>query len=364
MKVLEINLKDLEHNINIIKMRAKDSRIIAVVKGNAYGIGLEEFSNVLIKNKINYLAVSSVYEALELKDKVNEATVLCLEATSNEKELEELLDKDIIITIGNYEVAKCLNKIAKSRKKKAKVHLKIDTGFSRYGFNYYDKELILKTIKNCTSILVEGIFSHFSCAYLKKEDYTRLQYKRFLEIKNFLEKNHIQISMYHICNSSAFLKYDDMFMDAVRIGSAFLGRISVRNTLGLKKIGVLKSNIVEIKNLPKNTPIGYSNSEITKRATKLAIIPIGYADGFNVGVKNDTFKFIDKVRILKNSLVSFIKNDRIYVLINGKKYLVIGKVGMNHITVDITGSKIELGNEVELPISPVFVSSNIRREYV
>ncbi len=364
MKVLEINLEDLEHNINIIKMRAKDSKIIAVVKGNAYGLGVKQFSELLMKNGINYFAVSSVCEAIELKNNLENSNVICLEATSNEQELEELLEKDIVITIGNYEVSKVLNKIAKSKNKKARVHLKIDTGFARYGFKYNDTDTILKTIKESTSIFIEGVFSHFSYAYSEKEDYTRLQYNRFLEVKKILEENDVQVSMYHICNSSAFLKYDDMFMDAVRIGSAFLGRISVKNSVGLKKIGVFKSNIVEIRDLQKNTPIGYSNSEITKKETKIAVIPVGYADGFNVGVKNDTFKFIDKLRILKNSLLSFFKDDRIYVLINGKKYPVIGKVGMNHITVDITGEKIELNTEVELQISPVFVSSNIRREYV
>lgn len=364
MKVLEINSKDLEYNINKIKERAKNSKVIAVVKGNSYGLGLIEFSSFLINKGINYLAVSSVEEALELKSNNLDATVLCLAETSNPEELEELLDKDIVITIGNYEVAKKLNEIAILKNKKAHVHLKIDTGFSRYGFRYDDKENILKAIKNCTSIFIDGVFSHFSCAYFENDSYTRKQFNRFLEVKNFLENNDIKIDMYHICNSSAFLKYEDMFMDAVRIGSAFLGRISVRNDMDLRKIGILKSNIAEIKNIDKNEPIGYSNSEIAKKQVKLAIVPVGYADGFNVGVKNDTFKFIDKVRILKNSVQSFFKNDRIYVLIDGKKYPVIGKVGMNHVAVDITGEDIKLNTIVKLEISPILVSSKIRREYI
>lgn len=364
MKALEINSKDLEHNINKIKERAKNSKIIAVIKGNGYGLGLIEFSSFLINRGINYLAVSSVEEALELKVNNLEAKVLCLVATSDEKELEELLDKDIIITIGNYEVARKLNKIAILKNKKAHVHLKIDTGFARYGFRYDNKDNILKTINNCTSLFIDGVFSHFSCAYFKNDNYTRIQFNRFLEVKIFLENNNIKVDMYHICNSSAFLKYDDMFMDAVRIGSAFLGRISVKNEIDLKKIGILKSNIVEIRNVEKNEPIGYSNSEIAKKSIKLAIVPVGYADGFNVGVKNDTFKFIDKIRILKNSLQSFFRNDKIYVLIDGRKYPVIGKVGMNHIAVNISGEDIKLNTEVKLEISPILVSSKIRREYI
>lgn len=274
MKVLEIKTKDLENNIVKLQERAGDKKIIAVVKGNGYGLGLEKFIDILLEYGINYFAVSSVEEAIELADKKIDATVLCMEATSIENEIRQLLDKGVVLTIGNVEAARKANKIAKEMKKKVCAHLKIDTGFSRYGFLYTDKTSILKTVQESTSILVEGIFSHFSSAYFEKEDYTRLQYNRFLDVKNYLEENNINIPIYHICNSSAFLKYDDMFMDAVRIGSAFLGRISVRNNIGLKKIGMLKSNVVEIRKLEKGVPVGYSNSEMTKKPTTLAIVPV------------------------------------------------------------------------------------------
>lgn len=274
MKVLEIKTEDLENNIIKLQERAGDKKIIAVVKGNGYGLGFDKFIEVLLGHGINYLAVSSVEEAIELADKKIKATVLCMEATSVESEIRELLYKDVTVTVGNNETAKIVNEIAKSMNKKVHVHLKIDTGFSRYGFLYSDKDSILNTIQSSTSILVEGVFSHFSSAYFENEYYTRLQYNRFLEIKKYLEENSINIPMYHICNSSAFLKYEDMFMDAVRIGSAFLGRISVKNNIGLKKIGMLKSNVVEIRKLEKGVPVGYSNSEITKKLTALAIVPV------------------------------------------------------------------------------------------
>lgn len=274
MKVLEIKTEDLENNIVKLKERADDKNIIAVVKGNGYGLGLDRFVEILLEHGINYLAVSSVEEAIELSDKKLDATVLCMEATSIESEIKQLLDKNVVLTIGNFETAKIINRVSKSLNKKAHVHLKIDTGFSRYGFLYSDKANILNTIQSCTSIFIEGIFSHFSSAYFENEDYTRLQYNRFLEIKKYLEENNINIPTYHICNSSAFLKYDDMFMDAVRLGSAFLGRVSVKNNIGLKKIGMLKSNVVEIRKLEKGVPVGYSNSEITKKPTTLAIVPV------------------------------------------------------------------------------------------
>lgn len=364
MKILEINRKDLQHNIDVIKKRAGDTRIIAVLKGNAYGLDIEQFPELLLKAGINYLAVSSVEEAIELADTKVEAMILCMQQTPFKDDLEKLLDKNIIITVGNVETANTLNEIAKVRNKKAHVHLKIDTGFERYGFIYSDITTILNTIKECTSLFIDGIFTQLSCAYFKKDTFTRIQYKRFLEVKEFLERNNIKIPMYHISNSSAFLQYDDMFLDAVRIGSAFSGRIQVENNIGLKKIGMLKTTIVGIKHLEKNVPVGYSNSEITKKPTTIAIVPVGYADGINVGVKNDTFKFIDKVRILKHSLESFFKDDKIYAYVNQKRYPIIGKVGMNHIAINVTGENIKLGQEVYFEVSPTLVSSKVRREYI
>lgn len=365
MKVLEIIKDDLENNIDKIKERAKNTKIIAVIKGNGYGLGLHELANFLVQKGISYLAVSSVEEAIELANIENiNAKILCLESTAVQEELYELLNKDIIITIGSLEAANVLSKLAKKENKKVKVHLKIDTGFSRYGFLYNQKEIILKVIKENPSFLVEGIFSHFSNAYADNENYTKMQFYRFLSVKEFLEENGINIPIYHIANSSAFLKYDDMFLDAVRIGSAFLGRVIVENKIGLKRIGMLKSNVVEIKELKKGTKIGYSNSYTLKRNSQIAVVPVGYSDGFHVAVKNDTFKFVDRLRILKNSFMNVFKKDGINVYIKNLKYPVIGKVGMNHIVVDITDSDVKINDEVRMDISPVLVSSKIRREYI
>lgn len=363
MKLLEVNSKDLEYNIEKILKKAGESKVIAVVKGNGYGLGLKEFSIFLVNHGIDYLAVSSVEEAVELANLNLDAKILCMEATSVEEEIATLLENKIIITIGNYDSAFILNKLAKEKNVKAIAHIKVDTGFSRYGFCYKDKEGIYKAISKSTSILVEGVYSHFSSAYFAEKNYTNLQLSRFIEVKKYLEEKNVEIPMYHIANSSAFLTRDDVCFDAVRIGSAFLGRISVKNTIELKRIGMLKSNVVELKEVDAGTPVGYSNSVITKKKTKLAIVPIGYADGFNVEIANDTFKFVDKLRILKNNVMALFKDNRIYVIINDTKYPVIGRVGMNHFTADVSNSDVKINDEVKIDMSPILVSSKIRREY-
>lgn len=364
MKVLEINSKDLDYNVTKIKQRAGDTKIIAVLKGNAYGLGFEEFVKFMKARGITDFAVSSVSEALILSKLKLDIAILCMEATSIKKDLEIMLENNIVMTIGNVESAKLLNELAKRKNMKAHVHLKIDTGFSRYGFWYEEKEKILETIRNNTALYFDGVFSHFSCAYCKNKDYTKIQYDRFIKIKQYLEENNVKIPIYHIANSSAFLKYPEMYLDAVRLGSAFLGRISVENTLGLKRIGMLKSHVVELKKVKKGNPIGYSNSEYAKKDMKIAIIPVGYADGYNVEIGNDTFKFMDKLRICKNAFSKIFKKDRLYVKIKDKEYTVIGRVGMNHISVDVTDSNVKIEDIVKIEISPILVNSNIRREYI
>ncbi len=363
MKVLEIISDDLEFNIKQIKNRANGTKIIGVVKGNGYGLGLEKFTKFLLEHGIKDFAVSSVEEAIELKSFGLDITILCLEATTLKEDLEILMDNDITISIGSIEAAKILNDLAKEKNKKVKVHLKIDTGFSRYGISYKDKKDILEVIKMCTSLYIEGVYSHFSTAYFKNDKFVNIQFSRFLEVKKYIENNNIKIPMYHICNSSAFLRHDEMFLDAVRIGSAFLGRIIVENKIGLKKIGMLKSKIVSIKKIEKKATVGYGNSYKMKKNSNIAIVPVGYADGINVGTKNDTFKFIDKVRILKNSLLDFIKDNRLYAFINNKKYLIVGKIGMNHIAINIGNEKINVGDEVKIDIAPIFVNNKIEREF-
>ena len=182
-------------------------------------------------------------------------------------------------------------------------------------------------------------------------------------IEDILKENKIETGMLHICNSSAFLRFQNMHLDAVRIGSALLGRLSIPNTWGFKKVGYLKSNVAEIKVVPAGYNIGYSNSYITKRKTKIAIVPCGYADGFNVKVDRDMFRTIDKLRYIVRDVKDAFKNKKLYVNINGEKCEVLGRLGMFHVSVDITNKAINVNDEVHFDVSPMFVDSNITRDY-
>ena len=236
--------------------------------------GLVEYSKFLIDNGINTLAVATVEELEELRNNNIKEDILMLSSTCIEEEMTKLIENNAILTIGSKDDVDTLIKLSNKYNKKIKVHIKIDTGFGRYGFLYNNlseiaKEIIkLNEIKN---IEVQGIYSHFSESYTKNNKWTKVQFERFIKLVKNLEQNDIKFGLVHICNSSGFLNYPDMRLNAARIGSAFLGRVNV-NEVGLKKIGEIKSNITEIKTVPKGFNIGYLNSYKTKKETKIAIV--------------------------------------------------------------------------------------------
>ena len=350
MNTLIVEKEKLKNNIEKIKEIASRSgkddkgnplKIIAVVKANGYGLGIVEFTKILIENGITSFAVSTKEEAMILRKAGIKEEILMLSASCDENELNELIEKNIILTLSSKEDAEIIEKIGEKLDKKIKVHLKIDTGFGRYGLIYSEKEKIVETLKDLKHIQIEGTYTHFSISFYD-EKYTKLQFERFIDVIEVLKMNEIETGILHVCNSSAFLKYPYMHLNAVRIGSAFLGRISFKNEIKLNKIAYLESEITEIKELPKKFNIGYSNSYRTKKQTKIAIIPCGYMQGFNVKAEDDLFRIVDKLRIIKNDIKKLLKKEALYVHINNEKYRVLGRVGAYHIIIDITGKKVEI----------------------
>ena len=374
MKAVVINKEDLRYNIEKIKEYAeknqpddngKKVKIIAVVKANGYGLGIVEYSKFLIDNGIDYLAVATIEEALKIRQAgitEKEAKILMLSSTAIKEDIEKLVENNIILTIGSKESAEEVEKVGQELNKTIHVHLKIDTGFGRYGFIYTDREEIVKTIKPLKNIKIEGTFTHFSNSYYD-DNYTKTQFNRFIDCIETLKMNDIETGMLHVCNTSAFIKFPNMHLNAVRIGSAFTGRISFTNSMGLRKIGYLKANVAEIKELPKNFNIGYSNSYKTKRATKVAIIPCGYMDGVNINTGRDMFRGIDKIRYIVRDIKDALKKQQLFVTINNKKCPILGRVGTYHVTVDITGKNVKIGDEVIFNANLKHIDSSIRREW-
>lgn len=371
MNALVIKKEDLRHNIEKIKEfslksgqddKGNNLKIIAVVKSNGYGLGIVEYTKFLIENGIKSFAVSTKEEAISLRKAGIKEEILMLSACNIKEELSELVENNITLSLSSKEDSVAIESLGKELDKEIKVHLKIDTGFGRYGFIYSKRDELIEVIKNLKYTKIEGTYTHFSVSFFD-EKYTKLQFERFINVIEILKMNEIEPGILHVCNSAAFLKYPYMHLNAVRIGSAFLGRLSFKDYLGLKKIARLESCVTEIKELPKKFNIGYSNSYKTKKETKIAIVPCGYMQGFNVKAEDDLFRFVDKLRFIKNDIKNLFKKQALYVKIKNENYKVIGRIGAYHIILDITDKNVKIGDKVSIEVNPKFVDSSIRREY-
>ena len=370
MEQLVIKKEDLKNNIKKIKEYVKTCKstepytIIGVVKGNGYGFDLIQFSKFLINNGIDYLAVATLDEAIKIAEANICKNILLMSVLNNTEDLEKAIKNNIILTVDSLKNAKQVNEFAKNGYN-IRVHIKIDTGFGRYGFIYNDVKNILNSIDSLTqsNVQVEGIFSHLSDAYRKNNAHTKKQFEAFEKVLGVLEARNINIKLKHICNSPAFLNYPEMHLNCARLGSALVGRVCAEKDIGLKRIGELEISVAEVKKVPKNFSISYLDSYRTKRESEIAIIPIGFLNGFNVTQQVDMFRTSDKIRRIVKNVKSLFKKQKLTVIINNKQYDIIGTIGMYHTIVDVTNGDVKQGDIAHLDVSPFYISKEIRREY-
>ena len=362
MKKLVINKNDLKNNLEIAKKRAKGAIIYPVVKANAMGLGLVEYSKFLLENGIDTVCVATPDEAKELVENIDFGKVFLLSPCIDYEDLKYLVSKDVILTIGSLSELEQIKNVAKElNKDKVKAFVKVDTGFLRYGFLFNKTEDIAKVYED-SEVEVLGMFTHFSDA--KNKEWTQKQFDRFIKASTKLMEKGIKPGIMHCSASTAFVKYPHMNLDAVRIGSFLQGR-TVYKVDGLKKIGTFKSNITEIKVVPKGCFVSYSNTYKTRRDSKLAVVPVGYMDGLNRNRLTDDFSILNRIFLVAHDLKNLFKDNSMVVLIKGKRYKIRGRLGMYHAIVDITGSEdINVGDEVILNIPPVQTDDKIRREYI
>lgn len=359
MKKLEVKKEDLIYNLNALKdyLKAKsNAKIIAVVKSNAMGLGLVETSKILVENKVDYLGVATPDEAFELRENGIESKILLLTPIYNDAIVEKLVNRNVILTIDSKESLEIAKKY-----EGVKAHLKIDTGFGRYGMLYNNKEAILDLYKERGKVEFTGIFSHLSKP--TDEKWSTLQFLRFKEVVNYLQDNDVNLGLIHLASSNAAIKYPNMHFDAVRVGSLLSGRTMVSG-LDLRKVGTLKTVVNEVKVVPKGFNISYGNRFVTKKETKIAIIPVGYMDGFNLTKDVDDFTFKNRLVALGRAVKNLFRRKELKVTIKDKTYKVIGRLGMYHMIVDVTGSDVKSQDEVTLDAKPMYVNTNIRREYI
>lgn len=351
-----IDKKLLSQNINYIKEKA-GVELIGVVKGNGYGFGIKELTQILIENGIKTFAVTEVDDIEELRQVAKEQDILVMRSTCIEDEAKIIAQNGCIATIGSSESAKVMDKVSKDLGIKTKCHLKIDTGMGRYGFMPSQVEEAIKCY-DLENLEFTGAYTHFSSAFHNSE-LTKVQLEMFKDTMEQIKKAGKDVGILHASNSPALLNVDGVALDSVRIGSAFTGRVITKNKTKLNRIGSLEAEVIEIKTVPKGYAIGYNGLYKTKRETKIAIVPIGHYDGFGLTKEKE----IADLHSVLSQLKKYLKKQQMYVRINGRMYSVIGEIGLSHTAVDITDSDVKIGDTASVDISPLMVNPRIKRIY-
>ena len=275
-----------------------------------------------------------------------------LRPTTDPHELYRLLELDVIVTVGSSEDAAALNALARQREVVAEVHVKIDTGMGRYGFLPEEMDKILAVYRYHDNLAVSGIYTHFHSAFCN-EKVTFAQADAFKQVIEAIEAAGIEPGTPHCCNSNAFLRWPELKMGGVRIGSALLGRVTARNQL--QRVGWCEATVDELRWLPKGHGTGYGAAWKAKRPTQIAVLPVGWYHGFSVEYGYDIFRFRDCLRQLLGALKRMVFKKRLYVSINGKRCPVLGHVGMLHTVCDVTNASCRLGDKAVLEINPTQV---------
>lgn len=313
---IEVNLKNIEYNVKkVIETYPSFHYYFGVVKADCYGHGALASTDYIIKGGANYLAVATLEEALEIRTKYKKIPILCLGMINN-SDIEKAIKNKITITILNKEY---LNQMNINQLQKTKIHIKINTGMNRLGVSTKEEfnEVYHLLIKN--KIDIEGIYSHIHSS--DNEKLTNRQFDLFEKITSDIDLS--QIKIVHIQASDAITKYKKRkYINGARLGIIMYGFTKL-NTLKLKSTFKLYSNIIQIHTLKSFDTVGYNAKYKVRKKEKIAIVPIGYADG-----------------IIR-------KNTNRYVYIKNKQYRIVGNICMDMLFIKIDDD-IHLFDQVEL----------------
>jgi alanine racemase len=307
----EIDLSSLRHNLRVIRRIVRNRPVIAVVKADAYGHGAVEISREMISEGVSHLAVAFTAEAKVLRNAGIDARILVLFDRTG---IEDYFDYDLIPVIHDLKTAKAFSKEARRRGTGIDVHLKIDTGMGRIGL---DSETALSDslkIAGMHGIKIQGILSHFSEADLSDRSFAVKQMEIFRKIGRGITQKIRRPLLFHMGNSAAVLSLKEALFDAVRPGIALYGYAPVGKAHRLRPLMKIKTGILVIRKLRAGSPVSYGRTFVVKRHSKIAVIPVGYADGYS--------------RLFSNNAE---------VLVRGRRVPVVGRVCMDLTMIDVTG---------------------------
>ena len=321
-----VNLSQIKHNLEAIRAHVGGAKVMPIVKANAYGHGLDEVARYLAP-QVDYIGVAVLEEGIHLR-KLGIRTPLLVLGGIWGDQIPLYLKHNLTMTASSLERLEQIDAAAGLLRKKARVHLKIDTGMERIGVHYYSAEPLLEAALACRHVQVEGIYSHFANADAADLSHARLQLERFDQVLRFYEKHSLPLPLRHMANSGGILQLPESHYDMVRPGILLYGvypSAEVARTVAVQPALSWKSRVVYFKVVQAGHPVSYGSTWQSDHPVRVVTVPVGYGDGYFRAMSN-----------------------RAQVIIRGQKYPQVGRICMDQMMVDLEQGSAYNGDEVIL----------------
>lgn len=356
---VEVDLAALRHNLRALRSALPNGvRLMAVVKSNGFGHGYAGPARAFVEAGADMLAVTRIDEAMAVREAGVTAPLL-LFAPIQPANAEAAVEAELQLTVTTTTLAEALSSAARRLGGIARVHVKVDTGMGRLGISPGEALDFLKRTHCLPAVEVAGIYTHFSSAAEADLAASREQLRRFEAMLDELAASGIDRGLAHAANSAAILRLPQSHLDMVRPGTLLYGQYPsacVPHSLDLRPTWKLKARVCEVKEAPKGSPIGYGAEFTARRITQVAIVPIGYSDGFTLVPEGPVYRqgaLRFTARKLRRSL---------QVEVNGRRAPVIGRVAMQMCAIDVTDAgPVRVGDEVTVPALRIPTSPLIPR---
>lgn len=336
---VEVDIDSIRHNTKqVITMLKPETQLMAVVKADGYGHGALEIAEASLEAGATFIGVSTLEEGVELRRSGIDAPILVFNPGIGE-EADLLIKYDLTVTLSALKTAELLSQRAYKLGEDIKAHLKIETGFGRGGIFPEEAVDFMKKMENLGNFEIEGAYSQFATADEKDKSYAYEQLGNFQRAVEALENGGFKIAIKHICNSAAALDMPEAHMDMVRVGNLIYGQYpssEVTQKLDLKNTWELKSTVMFVREYQRSQVVGYGAEARTKKGMVLATLPIGFSDGFTLLPESIAIK---PTFFLKRMVTRFgMKAKRPVgpIEIKGQATPIVGRVAMQHTTVDVT----------------------------
>ncbi|HNX13306.1 MAG TPA: alanine racemase [Oscillospiraceae bacterium] len=349
MAIITASAASLARNYERLKQLAAPAKVFPFIKADGYGLGLEFVVRTLAGQGADNFCTARYEDSSAIRRMLPEANILLCSVYDKPDTVKAILSENIIPTVGSVESLKLC---AALRENKLDINIAVDTGMGRFGINKEELSEFAEMYNSINNIHIVSTFTHFANCFGGKKGNrsTLLQLSKFSEAVQTMRNLGLNPGILHAANSAAALLLPESRLDAVRCGSALLGRSEGSVKAGLEKVGRLYGEVLCLRTLKKGDTFGYGSVFKAKSDMNIAIVDCGHADGVFLTREHDGFRFSDRLRNIKRNLTQ----KHLYGSFDGKRIPIVGRVGLTNLAVSAEHSDLKAGNLIEFEFNPIF----------